>query len=111
MFFRIFLWWCAPIIPALRRPRQEDQEFKASLGYIVRSFLKPNKQIRLVHVCAYVCVEDLLLSASYKVWKNHHHRKASVDCISGIKLRFYSSFMGFVLFRSYLLPSKLLGIY
>jgi hypothetical protein len=25
--------WYTPIIPAFRRLRQEDQEFKASLGY------------------------------------------------------------------------------
>lgn len=26
-----------------RTPRQEDQEFKVSLGYVVRFYLKPNK--------------------------------------------------------------------
>jgi hypothetical protein len=36
---KVELWECAdvcvpvPIIPAIRRLRQEDQEFKASLGY------------------------------------------------------------------------------
>ncbi|XP_021110107.1 ras GTPase-activating protein 4B isoform X3 [Heterocephalus glaber] len=29
-------WWCLPVIPALGRLRQEDCQFKASLGYIVR---------------------------------------------------------------------------
>jgi hypothetical protein len=28
-------WWLIPIILALQRLRQEDQEFKASLGYTV----------------------------------------------------------------------------
>jgi hypothetical protein len=28
-------WWCLPIILALRSQGQENQEFKASLGYIV----------------------------------------------------------------------------
>jgi hypothetical protein len=25
------VWWCAPVIPALRRLKQEDYEFEASL--------------------------------------------------------------------------------
>jgi hypothetical protein len=33
-------WWYIPIIPALRRLRQEDCEFKTSLGYIVKLYLK-----------------------------------------------------------------------
>jgi hypothetical protein len=28
------MWWPMPIIPALRRLRQEDHKFKANLGYI-----------------------------------------------------------------------------
>jgi hypothetical protein len=36
--------WCPPVIPAPQgRPRQEDLEFKASLGCTVRPCLK-NKQ-------------------------------------------------------------------
>jgi hypothetical protein len=33
-------WWCTPILPALRRLRQEDWKFKDSLGYITRPCLK-----------------------------------------------------------------------
>jgi hypothetical protein len=32
--------WGMPIIPALRRRKQEDYEFKAILGYIVRSYFE-----------------------------------------------------------------------
>jgi hypothetical protein len=28
------VWWYTPVIPALRRLRQEDLEFEASLGYV-----------------------------------------------------------------------------
>jgi hypothetical protein len=34
------VWWYTSAIPALGRLRQEDHEFKASLGFTVRSFLK-----------------------------------------------------------------------
>jgi hypothetical protein len=37
-------WVCcfSPVIPALRRLRQEEHEFKASLGHIQRPYLKNN---------------------------------------------------------------------
>jgi hypothetical protein len=34
------MWWLTPIIPTLSSLRQEDHEFKASLGHIARSYLK-----------------------------------------------------------------------
>jgi hypothetical protein len=36
-------WWCMPVIPAFGRQRQEDHEFKASLGCIAKLSLKTNK--------------------------------------------------------------------
>jgi hypothetical protein len=35
-----WVWLHVPVIPAIGRLRQEDQEFKDSLGYIVRPYLK-----------------------------------------------------------------------
>jgi hypothetical protein len=34
------VWWCTPVIPALRRLRQEDGEFQASLDHRVRPGFK-----------------------------------------------------------------------
>lgn len=53
------MWWYTPIIPALRRQMQKDQEFDTSLGYprefmaslvyIVRLLLKRSK-FYVIHV-------------------------------------------------------------
>jgi hypothetical protein len=34
------VWWDTPAISALERLRQEDHEFKTSLGYIARPCIK-----------------------------------------------------------------------
>jgi hypothetical protein len=33
-------WWCTPVILVLRKLRQEDIKLEASLGYIVRPYIK-----------------------------------------------------------------------
>jgi hypothetical protein len=38
--------WYTPVIPALRRRRQEDHEVKTSLDYIERSCLKEKQKRR-----------------------------------------------------------------
>jgi hypothetical protein len=41
------VWWYRPIIPALKRLRQEDLEFQFSLHYLVGRCLKKKKKILL----------------------------------------------------------------
>jgi hypothetical protein len=38
------VWQFMPIITALRRLKQEDQKFKASLGYVVILYLKKKEK-------------------------------------------------------------------
>jgi hypothetical protein len=46
-------WWYTPLIPVLRRQKQEDHEFKISLGYLVRPSLK--KKAKVPGVAVYTC--------------------------------------------------------
>jgi hypothetical protein len=39
-------WWHTPIIPALRKLRQEYCEFEARQGYMVRPVSKNKKRLR-----------------------------------------------------------------
>jgi hypothetical protein len=39
-------YWCISVIPKLGRWRQEDQKYKASLGYIAKSSQKQSKKGR-----------------------------------------------------------------
>jgi hypothetical protein len=38
------VWWCTPVIPALRRQRQQNCEFEASLGLYRETCLKKRKK-------------------------------------------------------------------
>jgi hypothetical protein len=38
------VWWRILVIPALWRPRQEDCDFKASLGYIASPCVKKKER-------------------------------------------------------------------
>jgi hypothetical protein len=40
------VWWHMPVISALRRLKQEDQEFEVSLGYIERFYLLKKKKVK-----------------------------------------------------------------
>jgi hypothetical protein len=39
-----WVWWFTPVIPALRRLRQDNHEFKVILGYVTRSCLKKEEE-------------------------------------------------------------------
>jgi hypothetical protein len=41
------VWWCTSAIPALGRPRQEDCEFKVSLGYYPHSNTNSNNNNKI----------------------------------------------------------------
>lgn len=47
---------CAPIIPTLRRLRQEGPEFTASLGYIVNSCFETKNQQQNGHIFALLLI-------------------------------------------------------
>jgi hypothetical protein len=36
---RSLAWWCMPVIPALRRWRQEGLQFQARIGFTARPYL------------------------------------------------------------------------
>jgi hypothetical protein len=40
-----WVWWFIAVIPAFRRLKQENFEFKISMGYIVRLYFKKEKKI------------------------------------------------------------------
>jgi hypothetical protein len=44
---KIWAWWYTPVIPAARSCKQEDHEFKASLGYTTKPSLKKKKSTHL----------------------------------------------------------------
>jgi hypothetical protein len=43
------MWWCMPIIPALRRLRKEGHKFKVSLGYIESQCLRKKMKEEYKH--------------------------------------------------------------
>jgi hypothetical protein len=49
-------WGCMLVIPALGRLRQEDLEFKASLGYIQSGRPCLKKKKKYIYICIYMGV-------------------------------------------------------
>lgn len=41
-------WWSMPITPALRRPRQEDWDFRTSAGPCLKNKVKVNQSIKVL---------------------------------------------------------------
>jgi hypothetical protein len=40
-------WWHRPVIPALRRLRQENQAFNSSLSYVAKLCLQKKKKLQM----------------------------------------------------------------
>lgn len=41
-------WWSMPVTPALRRPRQEDWDFRTSAGPCLKNKVKVNQSIKVL---------------------------------------------------------------
>jgi hypothetical protein len=52
---KTWAWWDIPVISALRKLRQEDQEFQDSLGYVVRAHLQTNQHKNKLGMLAHAC--------------------------------------------------------
>jgi hypothetical protein len=65
-------WWYTPVIPALRRPRQEECTFDATLGYILRWCLQANNKRPTALCCSSSahCISILWKCSNQK--KQHH---------------------------------------
>jgi hypothetical protein len=44
VYILVWMYWHTPVIPALRRLRQKDLKFEASLGSMERTCLKKKKK-------------------------------------------------------------------
>jgi hypothetical protein len=75
MFSKVkVLYWelYVPVIQALRRLRQEDRKFYASLGYTVSSRTVWGIYLSLcIHICLYVCIYTHTYICSCFFWMNN----------------------------------------
>jgi hypothetical protein len=54
-------WWCMPVLPAHRRLRQEEWEFRGNLGYTERSCLSLSLSLSL-YIYIYIMYSPELLN-------------------------------------------------
>jgi hypothetical protein len=81
-------WWFTPVIPALGKIKQEDQEFEASLGPCLKK--KKNQEAGhqwLTHVIL-ADQEDRsqprqIVHKAVSQKKTHHHKKKKKVCVWG----------------------------
>jgi hypothetical protein len=91
------VWWHTPVIPGVRRLRQENHQFEASMGYIVKPCLKTttkntNKsspqqfcnQVRLTTITSLYCCKKSpkqTLSQNYHI-PNHSPQSNFLSALS-----------------------------
>jgi hypothetical protein len=64
------VWWYMPVIPALRRWRQEDREFQTNLGYMARPYLKKKQKTLSVRLpsCLFILGNICEIKVTSKDW-------------------------------------------
>jgi hypothetical protein len=60
IYISSWAWWYRPIVPTIRRLRHEDQEYEASLGYIVNICLKTTTKNYVLLICTWKFKDKIL---------------------------------------------------
>jgi hypothetical protein len=81
------VWWCAPIIPALKRLRQEDREFQVILGCIGRPYLKIKRKVFCKCKVLVVLVQNPVSPKNNRKEGREEGRKMKCRSVFGDRIR------------------------